>query len=85
MTGGICLTLLIPAPSQSNDALPYFNVTKNFFENPEEEFEFGKIQPHRQTAFNTSWTKTGVHVIPFFWHCSLAKISWGSYTLQLYV
>jgi hypothetical protein len=67
--------LLIPAPSRTNDALPLFNITKNFFENPEEEFEFGKIQPHWQTALNTSSTTTGVNVMPFFWHCCFGKIS----------
>jgi hypothetical protein len=75
MTGGICLTLLIPAPSQSNDALPDFNVLEHFLENPEEEYKFGKIQPHRQTVLNTSSTTTGVNVMPFFWHCCFGKIS----------
>jgi hypothetical protein len=75
MTGGICLTLLILAPSRSNDSLPDFNAIENFLENPEEEFELGKIQRHRQTALNTSSTTTGVNVMPFFWHCCFGKIS----------
>jgi hypothetical protein len=66
MTGGICLTLLILAPSRSNDSLPDFNTIENFLENPEEEYEFGNIRPHRQTTFNTSSTTTGVNVIPLF-------------------
>jgi hypothetical protein len=78
VAGEKCITLLILAPSRSNDALPDFNVLEHFLENPEEDFEFGKIRPHQQTAFNNSLTKTGVNVIPFFWHCSLAKITWGS-------